>query len=117
MLLGFGPMAVGRRVWAIVDGRRQEDDGEELAGVLNAGGGDVELDVTLYFTDREPARSHRTRVGAGRVLELRLGELVDPGTEYAAVIEASGPVVVQHVRREGGRPPRALASTMPWTVG
>ena len=117
MLLDAVPMAVGRRVWAIVDGRRPEGDGEELAGVLNAGGDDVDLEVTVYFTDREPARSHRACVGAGRVLELSLGELVDPGTEYAAVIEASGPVVVHHLRREGGRPSRALASTIPWAVG
>jgi hypothetical protein len=110
-------MAVGRRVWAIADGRRPDGDGEELVGVLNAGSGGVDLEVTLYFTDREPAGAHRARVDGGRVLELRLGELVDPGTEYAAVIEASEPVVVQHVRRDGGRPRRALASTIPWAAG
>ena len=110
-------MAVGRRAWVIADGRRPEADGEELAGILNTGRDDVELEVTLYFADRDPAGPHRARVPAGRVLELKLGELVDPGTEYAAVIRASGPVVVQHVRHDDGRPRRALASTVPWAAG
>jgi hypothetical protein len=107
-------MAVGRRVWVIADGRRPPGDGDEIAGVLNAGAAGVEIEVTLYFADREPAPPHRFGVDAGRVLELDLGALVDPGTEFAAVLRATGPVVVQHVRRDGGRPRRTLASTIPW---
>jgi hypothetical protein len=109
-------MAVGRRLWAIADGCRPEA-GVELAAILNAGREPVEIEVTLYFADREPVRPQQTRVEAGRILELEIGTLVDPGVEYAAVLRASGPVVVQHVRRDDGGPRRALAPAVPWAAG
>src|SRR5688572_5857312 len=109
-------MTAGRRVWVIADGLLPED-GDEAAGVLNAGGKPVDLEVTVYFADREPGGPYRARVAAGRVVEVPLGEMVDAGVEYAAVIQASGPVVVQHVRRDARPPHHALASTIPWAAG
>src|SRR5690606_7755547 len=81
----------------------------EAACVLNAGGEDAELRITLFFGDREPLGPYLVQVPARRTLHLRFDDLREPQpvpreTDYASLIESSVPVVIQHTRldaREG----------------
>lgn len=89
----------------------------EAACILNAGDVAALVEVTIYFTDREPVGPYRVTVGARRTLHLRFNELDDPepvplDTDYASVISASVPIVVQHTRLDSRRAEIALLSTM-----
>lgn len=76
----------------------------------------------LYFADREPVGPYRARVPGERCLHLRPTEFETPepvprGTDYAAVIRADGPVVVQQTRLDSRRGALALLSTLAYQAG
>jgi hypothetical protein len=86
---------------------------------LNANDIPADLEITLYFADREPVGPYHVTVGARRTSHLRFNELKDPesvprDTDYSSVIRASAPVVVQHTRLDSRQPPHALLSTIAW---
>ena len=116
---------IGRTLWVIPEGYIPAAEGEqdrrfvphETACILNCGDADAELAITLYFTDREPVGPYRITVPARRTLHLRFNDLCEPApvprdTDYASVIHASVPVVVQHTRLDSRRGQLALLSTM-----
>ena len=85
--------------------------------LLNAGNEDAHVEVRVYFADREPAGPYRFTVPARRTLHLRFNELEDPeriplDTDYASVIEADRPIVVQHTRLDSRQAELALLSTI-----
>ncbi|SFQ48538.1 hypothetical protein SAMN05421810_10825 [Amycolatopsis arida] len=89
----------------------------EAACVLNTGDRAAHLELTLYFTDREPVGPYRVTVPARRTTHLRFNELSDPervprGTDYASVLVSDVPVVVQHTRLDSRDPAVALLSTV-----
>jgi hypothetical protein len=117
--------AIGARRWAIAEGYiPSESTGEgrafeshETACMLNAGDEAAEVSLTIYFADREPAGPYNARVEARRTLHLRFNDLEDPepvprDTDYAALIESSVPIVVQHTRLDSRQPALALLSTI-----
>jgi len=121
--------AVGRRVWAIAEGyipsgsvgQAREQVSHEAACLLNAGDVPAEVEITVYFADRDPAGPYRVTVGPRRTLHLRFNDLTDPepiprDTAYASVIRASVPVVVQHTRLDSRDPHFALLSTVAFPV-
>ena len=115
---------IGKRRWVIAEGyipSDQEGDrrfvSHETACILNAGARDARIEITLYFSDREPAGPYRVAVGARRTLHLRFNDLNDPqqvprDTDYSSVIESDVPVVVQHTRLDSRRASLALLSTV-----
>jgi hypothetical protein len=89
----------------------------ETVCVLNTGPTDVDIAITVYFSDREPAGPYRETVPARRTRHIRFNDLDDPepvplATDYAFVVDASGPVVVQHTRLDSRQAENALLSTM-----
>jgi hypothetical protein len=89
----------------------------ETACILNAGDRDAQVAITIFFANREPVGPYRVTVAARRTLHLRFNDLEDPlpiprDTDYASVIEADVPVVVQHTRLDSRRAEIALLSTM-----
>jgi hypothetical protein len=117
--------AIGRKRWAIAEGFIPGDSSfddealisHETACILNAGDRDAEVRITLYFNDREPAGPYVVTVPARRTMHLRFNDLTDPepvprDTDYASVIEADAPVVVQHTRLDSRKPELALLSTI-----
>lgn len=121
--------APGSRVWAIAEGYIPEGStgpepamtSHETACILNAAEQDADVRITLYFSDREPVGPYRVTVPARRTLHLRFNDLDDPepvprDTDYACVIEASGPIVVQHTRLDSRQAENALLSTMAFPV-
>jgi hypothetical protein len=116
--------AIGRRRWAIAEGyippystgRGRDLESHETACILNAGGRDANVTVTVYFADRAPAGPFRLVVPAERTLHLRFNDLREPeavprGTDFASVIESDVPVVVQHTRLDSREAALALLST------
>jgi hypothetical protein len=94
----------------------------EAACLLNTGDTDAHIEITLFFTDREPKGPYRLTLGARRTLHLRFNELKDPepvplGTDYASVIESDTPITVQHTRLDSRAAEIALLSTMAYPAG
>jgi hypothetical protein len=118
---------VGSTTWVIPEGYIPGDstgagrafESHETACVLNAGDQDAHLEITLYFTNREPAGPYRVTVAARRTLHQRFNDLTDPepvprDTDYASVLTSDVPVIVQHTRLDSRRAELALLSTIAW---
>jgi hypothetical protein len=116
---------MGRRRWAIAEGYipswsngpEPQFTSHETACLLNVSDEDAHVEITAYFSDREPAGPYRITVPARRTLHLRFNELVDPepippDTDYASVIESDVPIVVQHTRLDSRQAENALLSTI-----
>lgn len=88
----------------------------ETACILNAGDETAHIEITLYFADRDPVGPYRVEVPARRTCHLRFNDLKDPpvprDTDYASVIRASVPIVVQHTRLDSRQAALALVSTI-----
>jgi hypothetical protein len=102
----------GSRQWVIAEGyipaesmvyHNDKTVSHETACILNLGDEDAHVEITLYFSDREPAGPYRVTVGARRTMHQRFNDLTDPepvprGTNYSSVIRSDVPVIVQHTR-------------------
>lgn len=107
---------VGSRVWAVPAGRipphttgpEPEFTSRDELCILNATGEEASLQITIFYTDRDPVGPYTLTVGARRVRHVRFNDLIDPeaipmAEDYAALIESSVPIVVQHVRLDSRR--------------
>ncbi len=116
---------IGRRRWAIAEGYiPAESSGpepqmtsHETVCILNAGDRDAEINITIFFEDREPAGPYRLSVKARRTVHARFNEMSDPepipkDTDFASLIESNVAIVVQHTRLDSRQSANALLSTM-----
>ena len=116
---------IGHRVWAIAEGYLPPSSTEttrqlashETVCILNTGDSDADVEITVYFAEREPAGPYRLRVPARRTRHVRFNDLRDPepvpeDTDYSSVIVSSVPVVVQHTRLDSRQEALALLSTI-----
>ena len=121
---------IGHRRWAIPEGYIPSGSvsqdhalvSHEACCLLNAGSKDADVEITLYFTDREPVGPYKVSLGARRTLHLRFNDLEDPApvprdVSYASVIESNVPIVVQHTRLDSRHPNIALLSTVAYAEG
>ena len=121
--------AIGHKVWAIPEGYipaestgpAPEMTSHETACILNAGDTDASIEITIYFSDKEPVGPYRIKVPAKRTLHLRFNDLKDPqeiprDTDYASVFRSDVPVVVQHSRLDSRQAENALLSTIAFPV-
>jgi hypothetical protein len=118
--------AVGSKTWIIPEGYIPPASmagadralvSHEAACILNTGDAVAEIEITLFFTDREPVGPYRLTVEPRRTFHLRFNDLEDPepvpaGTDYASVIESSTPIIVQHTRLDSRAAEIALMTTM-----
>jgi hypothetical protein len=120
--------AIGHKQWAIAEGYipgwsngpEPEMTSHETACILNAGDQDAEVEITIFFSDREPLGPFRLTVPARRTKHLRFNELKDPQpvpreTDYASVIRSNVPIVVQHTRLDSRQDANALLSTIAYS--
>ena len=118
-------IAIGHTRWAIAEGYipahssgpEPQMVSHETACLLNTGDQDAHVQITIYFSDREPVGPYRLTVPARRTRHVRFNSLQDPqpipvGTDYASVIEADVPIVVQHTRLDSRQAENALLSTV-----
>jgi hypothetical protein len=119
--------SIGRTTWVIADGYipdrstgpEPEMLSHETASILNAGDAPAAVQLTVYFSDREPVGPYTVTVGARRTTHVRFNDLTSPepvplGTDYAAVIVSDEPVVVWHTRLDTRQAANALALTAAW---
>lgn len=123
-------MAIGKKHWAIAEGYippfgtgpEPEMTSHETACILNANDEDAQVDVMIYFTDREPAGPYKLIVPARRTLHMRFNDLTNPapipkGTPYSSVFLSTLPVVIQHTRLDSRQANNALLSTIAFSSG
>ncbi len=120
---------IGRRRWAIAEGwipgwshgPEPEMTSHETACILNAGDRDARVEITVFYTDRDPVGPYRVTVPARRTTHLRFNELSDPepipkSTAFASVLEADVPIVVQHTRLDSRQAENALLTTIAFSA-
>lgn len=118
-------MNIGHKRWVIADGyipgastgSSRELVSHDAVCILNCGLQDAHIEITVFFSDREPAGPYRFTVEASRTRHLRFNEFDDPepvphNTDYASVLESDMPVIVQHTRLDSRQPALALMSTI-----
>jgi hypothetical protein len=93
----------------------------ESACMLNANAEAAEIEMLIFFSDREPAGPYRMAIGARRVRHQRFNDLRDPepipiGTDYSVLITSSVPIVVQHTRLDSRQAENALMSTIAYPL-
>ncbi len=116
---------VGHRRWAIVEGYvpgwsngpEPQFTSHETACLLNTSDEDADVEITVFFSDREPVGLYRLTVPARRTLHVRFNELEDPepipkDTDFASVVESEVPIVLQHSRLDSRQAENALLSTV-----
>lgn len=102
-------------------GRKPEMESHESISVLNLNEREAHLEVTIYFTDKDPVGSYNVTVPARRSKHVRYNNLSDPapipvGTEYSSVITSDVPIIVQYTRLDSRQAENALMSTMAFPV-
>ncbi|MFL6605003.1 MAG: sensory rhodopsin transducer [Steroidobacteraceae bacterium] len=118
------------RIWAIPEGyipgrsvsQAPELISHETACILNTTDDTADIEITLYFEDREPVGPYHVSVAARRTRHLRFNDLREPepvprDTPYSSVIRSNVPVLVQHTRLDSRDPHIALLSTMALPLG
>jgi hypothetical protein len=116
---------IGSKRWAIAEGfippyshgPEPQLTSHETVCILNATDTDAQVEITIYYSEREPVGPYRLIVPARRTKHIRFNNLKDPepipvGTDFASVIESDMPVVVQHTRLDSRQPENALLSTI-----
>jgi hypothetical protein len=117
--------SIGRRRWVIPEGMipsestgpAPEMESHETACIVNTGDRPAQVQIHLYFVDRDPVGPYRVEIPARRTKHLRFNELERPepvprDTDYASVIESDVPIVVQHTRLDSRQAELGLLSTM-----
>jgi hypothetical protein len=92
-------------------------ESHETACILNAGDHDAHVQITKFFSEREPIGPYKVTVPAQRAKHIRFNGLRSPesiphDTDFASVIEADVPIVVQHTRLDSRQDANALLSTI-----
>lgn len=116
---------IGKRQWAIAEGYipgkstgpDPDMTSHETACILNTNEQPAEVEIMIYFEDKDPVGPYKVRVPARRTLHLRFNDLQDPApiprdTPYASTITANMPIVVQHTRLDSRQAENALLSTI-----
>lgn len=92
----------------------------ETVCLLNTSDQDAHVQITIYFSEKDPAGPYRILVPANRTKHVRFNDLTDPepipkGTDYASVIDSDVPIVVQHTRLDSRQSANALLTTIAYT--
>ncbi len=121
--------ALGKKVWGIAEGYippgsngpEPEMLSHETACILNTSDQEAHIEITIYYSDRDPSGPYKINVEPKRTKHIRFNNLKDPepipkGTDYSSVIKSDIPVIVQHSRLDSRQAPNALLSTIAYPV-
>jgi len=119
---------LGKKQWVIAEGwipakshgPSPQMTSHETACLLNTTDQDAQVQIRIYFKDREPAGPYVIRLPARRTLHVRFNDLKDPEpvpreTDYASVITSDTPIVVQHTRLDSRQAENALMTTIAYS--
>jgi hypothetical protein len=117
--------SVGVKEWVIAEGYIPPEShgpepemlSHETVCLLNAGDKDANVEITIYYSDREPVGPYKLTVPARRTRHVRFNNLRDPepiprDTDFSSVIRSDVPVVAQHTRLDSRQAENALLSTV-----
>ncbi|HWG48147.1 MAG TPA: sensory rhodopsin transducer [Candidatus Acidoferrales bacterium] len=117
--------AIGAREWVIAEGYIPPEShgpqpqmlSHETVCILNTSDEDANVEITIYYKDREPVGPYKVTVGARRTKHVRFNDLKDPepiprDTDYSSVIRSDVPIVAQHTRLDSRQAENALLSTI-----
>lgn len=115
----------GKKFWAIPEGyipTYSHAPGRDLLSheavcILNTSDQDANVEITIYYSDKEPIGPYRLKVPARRTKHFRFNDLDDPepipkGVDYASLIVSDIDIVVQHTRLDS----RQAANTIMTTI-
>jgi hypothetical protein len=124
----FMKQGIGKKTWAIAEGyipaRSHGPDPEmtshEAVCILNTNEVDAQVQIMIFYSDRDPVGPYKITVPALRTRHVRFNDLNDPetiplGTDYASIIQSNVPVVVQHTRLDSRQDANALISTIAYS--
>lgn len=116
---------IGKKIWVIAEGFIPADDetkddkfiSHETACILNPNKEEAEIEITVYYTDKDPIGPYKVRLAGERTIHLRFNDLNEPArlprdTDFSSVIRSNLPIVVQHTRLDSRKSDIALLSTL-----
>ena len=116
---------LGNTIWVIAEGYIPSGStgptptmtSHETACILNTGTKSANIEITIFFKDKDPVGPYKVVVPARRTLHLRFNDLTDPepvplDTDYASVIVSDVPVVVQHTRLDSRQAENTIMTTI-----
>jgi hypothetical protein len=116
---------IGKTAWAIAGGhipllstgKEPENTSRDELCFLNAGFEEAHVEVTLFYSDREPVGPYQLAVPARRVRRVRINDLINPeapplDTDYGAIVESDLPIVVQLDRKDTSSCENSILTTM-----
>lgn len=117
----------GHTYWVIPDGyipqvSQGELESHESICVLNCGAQKAELNITIFFEDREPLENIVEFVDGRRTKHIRTaslrmeGQYIPKAVPYAITVESNVPVIVQYSRLDSTQAELALMSVMAYPV-
>jgi hypothetical protein len=120
---------IGKKIWAIAGGHiplhshghEPEFTSHDKLCILNTTNHEAEIEITIFYADREPIGPYPLTVPARRIRHVRFNDLIDPeaiplDTDYASVIESNVPIVVQFSRLDTSQGENAMLSTMAYAI-
>ncbi len=118
-------MELGKRYWAIAEGyippestgKFPEMESHETVCILNAGPKTAHVEITIYFSDKNPLGPFKEMIPSQRTRHIRFNNLSDPesipkGVDFSSTIISDEPIVVQHTRLDSRQAENALLSTI-----
>ena len=121
-------MKIGKKIWAIAEGyipgwsHGQAPDfiSHEAACILNTSDEEAHIEITIFFSDKDPVGPYKITVPPRRTKHLRFNDLKDPApiplaTDYSSVIVSNVPIIVQHTRLDSRQDANALITTIAYT--
>jgi hypothetical protein len=122
-------MVAGSKVWFIPDGYYSSiSNGKlfkshEAICVLNPGKKDANIEITLYFEDRDCMAGFKAICKAERTNHIRMdnlknenGESVPMDVPYAMTVESDAEIIVQYSRMDTSQAEMSLMTTIAYPV-
>ena len=115
---------LGKTTWLIADGYMSNTTkgdciSHEAVCVLNLSGQTANINLTIYFEDKEPLRGFSAVCENERTNHIRLDKIVSKDgvkipkdTPYAVLVESDQPIVVQASRLDVTQPEYSLMTTI-----
>lgn len=115
---------LGAKVWCIPDGYLPTSSSGKLVShecisVLNPGKVDAEIEITLYFEDRDKMEGFKVNCKAERTNHIRMDKIIDlEGNKvpvyvpYSMMVESNTEIIVQYSKLDCTQAEMALMTTM-----
>lgn len=120
---------LGRILWVVPGGRmplastgrEPEFTSHDKLSILNASGEKAQIEITIYYTSREPAGPYRISVQGRRCRHVRVNDLIDPEAipldmDYSLVVRSDTPVIVQFSQLNSGQAADAVLGHVAFPV-